>query len=89
MTPSRDSPPYALSARSRAARAHRPTFYDAANESLRVAGLGRRHTMTGMALCVSTLRVSLPSKIADIPRRPCEAIWIASHPRFCAVSIIA
>ena len=59
-----------------AARAHRPTFYDAANESLRVAGLGRRRTMTGMALCVSTLRVSLPSKIADIPRCPCEAMEI-------------
>jgi hypothetical protein len=34
--------------------------------------------MTGMVLCVSTLRVSLPSKIADIPRRPRDAIWIAS-----------
>ena len=38
--------------------------------SARVAGRGRRQTMTGMALCVSTLRVSLPSTMADTPRRP-------------------
>src|ERR1700730_5038824 len=33
-----------------------------------------------MVLWVSTLTVSLPSTIADTPRRPCDAITIRSHP---------
>ena len=48
-----------------------------------------RTTTTGTALWVSTLTVSLPSTIAETPRRPCEAITMASHPSFFAVSIIA
>ena len=39
-------------------------------------------------LWVSTLTASLPSTIADIPRRPCEAITIKSHPLLTAVSMI-
>src|SRR6516164_8997622 len=47
-----------------------------------------RTTTTGMLLWVSTLTVSLPSTIAETPRRPWAAITIASHPLFLAVSII-
>src|SRR6516162_4705556 len=47
-----------------------------------------RTTTTGMLLWVSTLTVSLPSTTAETPRRPWEAITIASHPLFLAVSII-
>src|SRR5262249_39361016 len=48
-----------------------------------------RTTTTGILLWVSTLTVSLPSTTAETPRRPWEAITIASHPLFRAVSIIA
>src|SRR6516225_8973678 len=48
-----------------------------------------RTTTTGVLLWVSTSTVSLPSTIAETPRRPWEAITIASHPFFLAVSIIA
>src|SRR6516165_381540 len=55
--------------------------------TLRVAH--QRYTSTGIVLWVSTLTVSLPSTMAETPRRPCEAMTIASHPCFFAVSIIA
>src|SRR6516225_4146899 len=48
-----------------------------------------RTTITGTVLWVSTFTVSLPSTIAETPRRPCEAITIASHPLALAVSMIA
>ena len=48
-----------------------------------------RTTTTGMVLWVSTFTVSLPSTIAETPRRPWDAIKIASHPVFIAVSIMA
>ena len=47
-----------------------------------------RTTTIGIVLWVSTLTVSLPSTIAETPLRPWEAIAIASHPLFLAVSII-
>jgi len=50
---------------------------------------GGRTTSTGMVLCVSTLTVSLPSTIAEIPRRPCEAMTIRSHDFRAAVSMMA
>ncbi len=42
-----------------------------------------------MVLCISTLRVSLPSTTAAVPRRPCEAITMRSHPCRLAVAMIA
>ena len=48
-----------------------------------------RTTTTGIRLWVSTLTVSLPSTIAETPRRPCEAMTTASHPNFFAVLMIA
>ena len=48
-----------------------------------------RTTSTGMVLCVSTLTASLPSTIAEIPRRPCEAMTIRSHDFRAAVSMMA
>ena len=42
-----------------------------------------------MVLWVSTLTVSLPRTIAEIPLRPWEAITIKSHPFVFAASIIA
>lgn len=50
---------------------------------------GARTMSTGMALCVSTLTVSLPSTTAEIPRRPCEAMTIKSHDFRAAVSMMA
>lgn len=50
---------------------------------------GGRTTSTGTVLCVSTLTVSLPSTIAEIPRRPCEAMTIRSHDFRAAVSMMA
>jgi hypothetical protein len=47
-----------------------------------------RTTSTGMALCVNTLTVSLPSRTAEIPRRPCEAMTMRSQPFWVAVSIM-
>lgn len=49
----------------------------------------QRTTMTGTLLCVSTFCVSLPSSNADTPRRPCEAITIASTFAFLAAARIA
>jgi len=40
-------------------------------------------------LWVSTLSVSLPSTIAEMPRQPCDAIMIKSHALLLATSIIA
>ena len=48
-----------------------------------------RWTSTGMLLCVRTFTVSLPRTIADIPRRPCEAMTMRSQPLPSAVSMIA
>src|SRR6516165_3638524 len=48
-----------------------------------------RTTTTGIVLSVSTLTVSLPRTIAETPRRPWEAITIASHPLALAISMIA
>jgi hypothetical protein len=48
-----------------------------------------RTTTTGVVLWVSTFTVSLPSTTAETPRRPCDAITIASHPLALAVSMIA
>lgn len=48
-----------------------------------------RTTNTGMVVCASTFTVSLPSTMAEIPRRPCEAMAIRSHPLDVAVSMIA
>ena len=48
-----------------------------------------RTTITGSLLCVSTFCVSLPSSTAEMPRRPCEAITIASHLCFFAAARIA
>jgi hypothetical protein len=48
-----------------------------------------RITTTGILQWVSTFTVSLPSTIAEMPRRPWDAIKIASHPVFLAVSIMA
>jgi hypothetical protein len=48
-----------------------------------------RITTTGIVQWVSTFTVSLPSMIAEMPRRPWDAIKIASHPVFLAVSIMA
>jgi hypothetical protein len=52
------------------------------------AGGEGRTTSTGMALCVNTLTVSLPSTTAEIPRRPCEAMTTRSQPFCVAVSIM-
>ena len=52
------------------------------------AGDEGRTTSTGMALCVNTLTVSLPSTMAEIPRRPCEAMTMRSQPFCVAVSIM-
>src|SRR5258706_11245447 len=46
-------------------------------------------TITGSLVCVSTFCVSLPSSTAVIPRRPCEAITIASHLFLFAAAMIA
>ena len=48
-----------------------------------------RYTSTGIVVCVRTFCVSLPSSMACIPRRPCEAIMIKSQPRATAVSMMA
>jgi hypothetical protein len=48
-----------------------------------------RWTSTGIFECVSTLTVSLPRTIAEMPRRPCEAMTIRSQPFDTAVSMIA
>src|SRR5437868_12601132 len=48
-----------------------------------------RITTTGILQWVSTFTVSLPSTIAEMPRRPWDAIKIASHPASLAVSIMA
>jgi Histidine kinase-, DNA gyrase B-, and HSP90-like ATPase len=47
-----------------------------APESVKTAG--HRWTSTGILQCVRTLIVSLPSTIADMPWRPCEAMTIRS-----------
>ena len=49
----------------------------------------QRQTRTGMLVWVSTLLVVLPSKIAEIPPRPCEAMTITSQPLSTAVAMIA
>jgi hypothetical protein len=51
--------------------------------------LRHRCTRTGILRCVSTLTVSLPRTIAEMPRRPCEAMTIRSQPFPSAASIIA
>jgi hypothetical protein len=48
-----------------------------------------RWTSTGILQCVSTLNVSLPRTIAEMPRRPCEAMTIRSQPFDSVVSMIA
>ena len=48
-----------------------------------------RWTSTGILECVSTLTVSLPRTIAEMPWRPCEAMTIRSQPFDSAVSMIA
>ena len=48
-----------------------------------------RWTSTGILEWVSTLSVSLPRTIAEMPWRPCEAMTTRSHPFNSAVSIIA
>ena len=50
---------------------------------------GHRWTSTGILQWVRTFTVSLPSAIAEMPWRPCEAITIRSQPFDPAVSIIA
>lgn len=57
--------------------------------AVKIPWCGARKTRTGMVLCVSTLTVSLPSTIAEIPRRPCEAMTIRSHNLRAAVSMMA
>ena len=49
----------------------------------------QRHTNTGVFVYVSTLFVTLPSKIADSPLRPCDAITIRSQPRSVAAAMMA
>ena len=57
--------------------------------AVKIPWCGDRTTSTGMVLCVSTLTASLPSTIAEIPRRPCEAMTIRSHDFRAAVSMMA
>jgi hypothetical protein len=59
------------------------------SERCEVRGERPRHTKTGIRVWVSTFVVSLPSTSAAIPRRPCEAMKIRSHPLVLAVSIMA
>src|SRR5439155_19232744 len=49
----------------------------------------QRTTITGSFECVSTFCVSLPSNNAETPRRPCDAMTIASHLAFFAAPRIA
>lgn len=43
-------------------------------------------TGVGILECVSTLTVSLPRTTAAVPRRPCDAVTIRSHPfRLCNI----
>src|SRR5512137_279891 len=49
----------------------------------------QRTTSTGSLLWVNTFCVSLPSSSADTPRRPCDAMTIASHFCFLAALRIA
>ena len=48
-----------------------------------------RWTSTGILEWVSTLTVSLPRMMAEMPWRPCDAMTIRSQPFDPAVSIIA
>lgn len=54
-----------------------------------ILAVQERWTSTGMLLCVRTFTVSLPRTIADIPRRPCEAMTMRSQLLPSAVSMIA
>ena len=58
-------------------------------ERARLETTGHRWTSTGTLQWVRTLTVSLPSTIAEIPWRPCEAITIRSQTFDAAVSMIA
>ena len=55
----------------------------------RRSAAGQRTTITGSFECVRTFCVSLPSSSAVTPRRPCDAITIASHFAFFAAARIA
>jgi hypothetical protein len=65
-----------------------PTRTDGFSWPRDAAGYEGRTTSTGTALCVNTLTVSLPSTMAEIPRRPCEAMTMRSQPLCVAVSIM-
>ena len=63
---------------------------DASNGRKRPMKTARhRCTSTGILQWVRTLTVSLPSTIADMPWRPCEAMTIRSQSFDPAVSMIA
>src|SRR5215211_4522486 len=52
-------------------------------------GTSQRQTRTGMLVWVRTLLVVLPSRIAESPPRPCDAMTMTSQPLSTAVAMIA
>ena len=57
-------------------------------ERLRAAVGAQRYTITGIVECDNTFCVTLPMISRERPRRPCEAMKIASHLRFFAAAMM-